>query len=60
MGKKKKIKNSFSNASKDDISKDPLMNTLKILPNTLDKVAEKIAPLLGYDLSKFKKKNKGK
>ena len=38
MDKNKKIKNSFSNATKKQISEDKLMNLLKILPDTLDNV----------------------
>jgi|DEB0MinimDraft_6_1074348.scaffolds.fasta_scaffold239889_2 arsenate reductase-like glutaredoxin family protein len=38
MDKNKKIKNSFSNATKKQISQNKLMNLLKILPDTLDNV----------------------
>ena len=38
MEENKKIKNSFSNATKKQISQSKLMNLLKILPDTLDNV----------------------
>ena len=38
MDENKKIKNSFSNATKKQISQNKLMNLLKILPDTLDNV----------------------
>ena len=36
--KNKKNKNSFSNATKKQISENKLMNLLKILPDTLDNI----------------------
>lgn len=38
---------------------DPIMDKLRILPDTLDKIAEKIAPMLGYDLNEDKEPNFG-
>ena len=38
MDENKKIKNSFSNATKKQISQNKLMTLLKILPDTLDNV----------------------
>ena len=38
---------------------DLIMDKLMFLPNTLDKVAEKVAPMLGYDLNEDKEPNFG-
>jgi hypothetical protein len=38
-----------------DGDEDPIIKKLRILPDTLDKIAEKIAPLLGYEPEDIKK-----
>jgi len=39
-------------------SKDPVMDKLMVIPDTMDKVAEKLAPLLGFDVDELKKELK--
>jgi arsenate reductase-like glutaredoxin family protein len=53
MDENKKIKNSFSNATKKQISQNKLMNLLKILPDTLDNVL-KVNKKLTYKNKKKK------